>query len=42
MLAVVGKKDGLTRAELQRSAMNVLRFALTRLQERENAYEKAE
>ena len=42
MLAVVGKQDGLTRAELQRSAMNVLKFALTRLQEREKAYEKAE
>ena len=30
-LKTLGKQDGLTRAELQRSAMNVLRFALTRL-----------
>lgn len=31
MLSTVGKPDGLTRAELQRSAMNVLRFAATRM-----------
>lgn len=31
MLKTLGKKDGLTRAELQRGAMNVLRFALTRI-----------
>ncbi len=37
MLDTLGKKDGLTRAELQRGAMNVLRFALTRLKEREEA-----
>ena len=30
-LATLGKPDGLTRGELQRSAMNVLRFALTRI-----------
>ena len=30
-LSTLGKKDGLTRAELQRSAMNVLGFALLRL-----------
>lgn len=30
-LKTLGKKDGLTRAELQRGAMNVLRFALTRM-----------
>ena len=33
-LATVGKKDGLTRAELQRGAMNVLKFALIRMEER--------
>jgi beta-glucosidase len=31
-LETLGKPDGLTRGELQRGAMNVLRFALTRLQ----------
>lgn len=31
MLATLGKKGGLTRAELQRSAMNVLRFAMLRI-----------
>ena len=30
-LATLGKPDGLTRAELQRSAKNVLKFALKRL-----------
>ena len=30
-LATLDKPDGLTRAELQRTAMNVLRFALTRM-----------
>lgn len=34
-LATLGKKDGLTRGELQRSAMNVLNFALLRLKARE-------
>ena len=32
-LSTLGKKDGITRAELQRSAMNVLRFALLRLKD---------
>lgn len=32
MLATLGKKGGITRGELQRSAMNVLRFALIRMQ----------
>jgi beta-glucosidase len=31
-LKTLGKPDGLTRAELQRGAINVLRFALTRLE----------
>jgi beta-glucosidase len=31
ILSTLGQPDGLTRAELQRSAMNVLRFALTRM-----------
>ena len=31
MLSTLGKPGGLTRGELQRSAMNVLRFALTRM-----------
>ena len=31
MLATLGKKDGLTRGELQRTAMNVLRFAMERI-----------
>ena len=30
-IETLGKPDGITRAELQRSAMNVLRFALTRM-----------
>jgi len=34
-LATLDKPDGLTRAELQRSAMNVLRFALIRMKERQ-------
>ena len=34
MLATLDKKDGLTRAELQRTAMNVLKFALIRMKER--------
>lgn len=33
MLATMGRKDGLTRGELQRSAANVLKFALTRIQQ---------
>ena len=33
MLATLGRKDGLTRGELQRSAANVLKFALTRIQQ---------
>ncbi len=32
ILSTLGKPDGITRAELQRSAMNVLRFALTRME----------
>ena len=32
-LATLDKPDGLTRAELQRTAMNVLRFALTRMKQ---------
>lgn len=32
MLSTLGQKGGLTRAELQRTAMNVLRFALLRMQ----------
>ena len=34
ILSTLGKQDGITRAELQRSAMNVLRFALTRMEEK--------
>jgi len=30
-IATLDKPDGLTRAELQRTAMNVLRFAMTRI-----------
>ena len=33
ILSTLGKPDGLTRAELQRSAGNVLRFALTRMKQ---------
>lgn len=33
MLATLGRKDGLTRGELQRSAANVLKFAMTRIQQ---------
>ena len=33
MLSTLGKKDGLTRAELQRGAINVLKFALLRMEE---------
>jgi beta-glucosidase len=32
ILTTLGQPEGLTRAELQRSARNVLRFALTRIQ----------
>jgi beta-glucosidase len=35
-LETLGKPEGLTRAELQRSAKNVLRFALTRLEKTQN------
>lgn len=34
MLSTMGKQDGLTRAELQRSAINVLRLALKRKEDR--------
>jgi hypothetical protein len=35
-LETLGKPEGLTRAELQRSAKNVLKFALTRLEKTQN------